>query len=424
MCCYVKSNQIIYSRVDNRVANMINNQLDIKSIRDYGIHGALGLLMGIGGGFILGFILIMLISSLTADLSSVIIGVTVLVTLLVIYGTYGFYVGYIFGGQKKASQISITCAAAGIFGGLVTAGLLAGNFITMGGDSVPYLVPLFITLVFTGPILGFPKIKNMVLMTVLTTTGAALGYGIFISGQYIAVYINNVLGLLAIFIAIPFSLVAIGIAGASIAIGFYFTEGTAFAAKEIPGFLKRMKGAGIFFTLIVLIFSSLMFFSMAKYANTDVSIDISSGDGGITVYVPVLLENGTIMEMYRNPAILGNATTEILDTGHGKALKISGSGSTRINMTETGGLLATNPEANEKFVNGFKLSTSNATNYGNGSGLVDAWVYSEEDGIGFKLSITRDNGWGKLITINTEQEVKLTRGWQEVGLNARSMWYD
>jgi hypothetical protein len=334
---------------------MISNQLDLKTIRSYGIHGALGLLMGIGAGFILGFILIMLISSLAADFFTVIQGVTVLVTILVIYGIYGFYVGYIFGGDTKASKISITYAAAGIFGALVTAGLFAAGFITMSGDSVPYLVPLFITLAFSGPVLGFPKIRKMVLMTVSSASGAALGYGIFISGQYIAVYINNVQGLLAIFIAIPFSLLAIGIAGASIAIGLYFTEGTAHTVREIPEFLKRTRGAGIILTLVVLIFSSLMFFSVAKYATTDVSIDISSGDGEITVYIPVLLENGTIMEMYRNPAILGNATTEVIDTDHGKAFKISGSGSTRINLKTTGGLLATNPQANEKFINGFKL---------------------------------------------------------------------
>jgi len=403
---------------------MISNQLDLKTIRSYGIHGALGLLMGIGAGFILGFILIMLISSLAADFFTVIQGVTVLVTILVIYGIYGFYVGYIFGGDTKASKISITYAAAGIIGALVTAGLFAAGFITMSGDSVPYLVPLFITLAFSGPVLGFPKIRKMVLMTVSSASGAALGYGIFISGQYIAVYINNVQGLLAIFIAIPFSLLAIGIAGASIAIGLYLSEGTAHTVREIPEFLKRTRDAGIILTLFMLIFSSLMFFSVAKYATTDVSIDISSGDGEITVYVPVLLENGTIMEMYRNPAILGNATTEVIDTDHGKAFKISGSGSTRINLKTTGGLLATNPQANEKFINGFKLSTSNATNYGNGTGLMDAWVYSEEDGTGFKLSITRDNGWGRQITINTKQEVKLTRGWQEVSLSAGSMWYD
>jgi hypothetical protein len=44
---------------------MISNQLDIKSLRNYGIHGAPGLLMGIGAGFILGFILFIILSSLT-----------------------------------------------------------------------------------------------------------------------------------------------------------------------------------------------------------------------------------------------------------------------------------------------------------------------------------------------------------------------
>jgi len=400
------------------------NQLDIKSIRNYGMHGAVGLFMGIGVGFILAFIFIMLTSSLTAYLS-VMQGIAVLVTILAIFGLYGFYVGYIYGGQGKASEISIRYAAAGIFGGLVTAGLFSGGFITMSGDSGPYLIPLFITLAFTGPILGFPKIKNMVLMTISSASGAALGYGIYVSGQNIAVYINNVSGLLfAFLISIPFSLFAIGIGGASISIGMYFTEGTAYTAREIPGFLRMTRNTGIALTLIVLVVSTIMFLSVAKYATTDVSMDISSGDGRISMFFPVLLENGTVMEMYRNPVILGNATTEIIDTDHGKAFKIRGSGSISIHMKKIGGLLATDPEADKKFTNDFTLSTSNATNYGNVGGLVDAWIYSEEDGTRFKLSIIRDNGWGKQISINTNQEVTLTQGWQEFSLSAGSMQYD
>lgn len=404
---------------------MISNQLDIKSIRNYGIHGALGLLMGIGAGFILGYILIMLTSSLTADYSPVLQGgATALVTILVIYGLYGFYVGYIFGGQKKSSRISITCAAAGVFGGLVTAVLLAGEFIKMSG----LLDPLFITLVFAGPILGFPKIKNMVLMTTSSAFGAALGYGVYILGQNITVYLNSVWtqgALLALIIAILFPLLAIGIAGASIAIGMYFTEGTAYTAREIPGFLKITRGAGIVLTLIVLFVFASLFLSVAKYATTDVSIDISSGDGKITVFVPVLLENGNLMEMYGKPATLGSAATEIIDTDYGKAFKISGSGSTNINMEQTGGFLATDSEANEKFVNGFTLSTSDASRYGEiRGGPVDAWVYSEEDGTMFRLSIIRDNGWGREMTINTEREVKLTRGWQVIRLSVGSLMYD
>ncbi len=399
------------------MVNTESNQFDIKSLRSYGIHGALGLLMGTGVGYIIFYT----IPSLTAAYLFKVLGVAF--TFLVIYGLYGLYVGYIFGGEQKSSRISRICAAAGAFGGLVTGVLLAGGFIKMSG----LLDPLFITLVFAGPILGFPKIKNMVLMTASSSLGAASGYGIYVLGQNIAAYPNSVWmqgALITFFIAILFPLLAIEIAGASIAIGMYFTERTPYTRKEIPRFLKITRGAGIVLTLIVLLFSALMFLSVAKYATTDISIDISSGDGRITVFVPVLLENGTVMEMYGKPAISGNATTEIIDTDHGKAFKISGSGSTRINMNQTGGLLATNPDANEKFVNGFTLSTSNATKYGGISVPVDAWVYSEEDGTMLSLSINRDNGWGRDVRVSTEREEKLTRGWQVIRLSVGSMWYD
>jgi hypothetical protein len=400
------------------VVDTESNRLDLKSLRSYGIHGAIGLLMGIGVGFILFFI----ISPLIAANYSIIIGAGGLVTALVIFGLYGLYVGYIFGGQKRSSRISIICAAAGVFGGLVTAGLLAVGFITMSGG---YFEPLFVTLFFTGPILGFPKIKNMVLMTASSAFGAVMGYGVYSFGLNITAYLNSVGGaLFALFIAILFPLLAIGIAGASIAIGMYFTEWAAFSPREIPGFLKITRNVGIVLTLIVLFFSASMFVSVANYANTEVSIFISSGDRNMTVFVPVLLENGNIMKIYEKPTISGSATTEIIYTDHGKAFKISGSGSTNIIMKQTSGTLATDPEANEKFVNGFTLSTSNATNYGDFRGLIDVWVYSEEDGTILSLSIKRDNGWGRDMRISTEREEKLTKGWQLINLSVGRMMYD
>ena len=307
--------------------NINNNstQLDIKSLRSYGIHGALGLLMGIGGGIILGFIFIIIISSLNADYSSVIIdslrqGGAALVAILVIYGLYGFYVGYIFGGQKKSSRISITCAAAGMFGGLVTACLLAGEFIKTSG----LLDPLFIELVFACPVLGFPNIKNMVSMTASGSLGAALGYGVYILGQNITVYLNSgwTQGALpALIIAILFPLLAIAIAGASIAIGMYFTERTTYTAREIPRFLKITRSAGIILAFIILFASASLFLGVAKYATTDVSIDISSADRNATLFVPVILEDGIVMEMYGNPAISGYSTAEIIDLIMVKPLK-------------------------------------------------------------------------------------------------------
>jgi hypothetical protein len=385
----------------------------MKSLRSYGIHGALGLLMGIGVGYIIFYTI--------PSFTMAYLGVAF--TFLVIYGFYGLYVGYIFGGQKKSYSISRTCAASGIFGGLVTAVLLAGEFIKMSG----LLDPLFITLVFAGPILGFPKIKNMVLMTISSSLGAALGYGVYILGQNMTVYLNSVWAqgaLPALFIAILFPLVAIGIAGASIAIGMYFIERTSYTKREISRFLKITRGAGIVLTFIILFFSSLMFLSVAKYATTDVSIDISSVDGNVTVLVPTLLENGNVMEMYGSPTISGSAETEIIDTDHGKAFKIGGSGSIEIKLNQTDGTLATNPDANEKFVNGFTLSTSNASRYGEINGPVDAWVYSEEDGTMFSLAIKRDNGWGRDMRIRTLNEEKLRKGWQSVKLSVGSLMYD
>jgi hypothetical protein len=193
---------------------------------------------------------------------------------------------------------------------------------------------------------------------------------------------------------------------------------------EIPQYLKITRGAGIVLTLIVLLFFALTFLSVAKYATTDVSIGISSGDGNITVLVPVILENGNVMEMYGKPAISGSAATEIIDTDHGKAFKIRGSGSVWFSFISIGGFLATDSEANEKFVNGFTLSTSNATRYGGISVPVDAWVYSEEDGTMFSLSIKRDNGWGRDMRISTQRMEKLTRGWQVIRLSVGSMMYD
>ncbi|MFA4957296.1 MAG: hypothetical protein WC556_10045 [Candidatus Methanoperedens sp.] len=188
---------------------------------------------------------------------------------------------------------------------------------------------------------------------------------------------------------------------------------------KIPGLLK----IGLVLLLLILLSQVYLFFNSAEYPTTEVSIDILSGDGNITVFIPVLLENGTVMRLYEKPTILGTATTELINTDYGKVFKISGSGSILINLKQTGTVMATSEEEDEKFVNGFTLSTSNATNYFKNSGShVAAWVYSEEDGTNLKLSIIRDNGWGKQILIKTEQNVK--RGWQEVGLAISNLWYD
>lgn len=405
---------------------MNNNidQLNIKSLRSYGIHGALGLLMGIGVGYIVFFIMIRILSSV---ISLNFIHVSFAFASLVIYGLFGLYIGYVFGGQKKSPLTLRTYATAGIVVGLVTAFLLLGEYIKI----YDLLDPLFITLVFAGPILGFPKIKNIVIMTISCISGAVLGYGLNLYAQNIVVYVNSTWtggSLYALIIGIILTLFEIGIAGASIAIGMYFIERTYYTAREIPRFLKITRIAGIILAFILLFASASLFLGVARYATTDVSIDISSAAGNATVFVPAIVEDGIVMEMYGKPAISGNAITEIIDTDHGKALKISGSGPSGIKMSQTGGWLAHDPEADNKFINGFTLSTSNATQFGEIRGHehnnVDAWIYSEEDGTMFSISIMRDNGWGRLISINTEQKVKLIQGWQIVRLSVGGGMYD
>jgi hypothetical protein len=393
------------------VVDTQNIELDMKSIRSYGIHGAIGLFMGIGAGIIPSVIIPVL-----PLIGPVIWGVTIL-------AIYGFYMGYIFGGQKKSGRLSISGAVAGVVGGLIAAVLLAGNIIKSS-----LFDPLFIILVFSGIFLGLPKPKNMVLLGASSVFGVAAGYGVYTAGQNLTVYLNNEWmqgGLLILLIAILFHLLAIGIAGASIAIGIYFTDGTVYMKREVPLFLKITRGVGIVLTLIVLFISTLMFLSIAGYATTEVSIDVSSGDGNITLYVPVLLDkSGKVMELYKKLSISGTAITEIIETDRGPALKISGSGAIGINMNQTGGVLATDPQANDEFINGFKLSTSSATHYGEVLGHVEAWVYSENEGARLSFSIRRDNGWGRDMRIRTESPVKLTKGWQAVKLSVGSMWYD
>ncbi len=162
----------------------------------------------------------------------------------------------------------------------------------------------------------------------------------------------------------------------------------------------------------------------AKPASTSMSLHISSDGGKITVYVPVLLdENGNIPDMFERPKITGSATSTIIDTDRGKVLKILGAGVIDINMKQPSNMLIHDPQANEKFMNGFTLSTSNATRYGSIQ-QADTWVYSEEEGTVLRLSIRRDSGWGKEMHITTGQDVVLTRGWQGVGLSVTNLLYE
>jgi hypothetical protein len=189
---------------------------------------------------------------------------------------------------------------------------------------------------------------------------------------------------------------------------------------------KVIIGIGAILILLVIFFYFIpLFISNAQPSSTTASIHISSGTGKVTLYLPVLLdENGKVLEMFEKPEITGGATSSTIDTEHGKVLKITGNGAIEVNMKQKGEILLFNQQANEKFVNDFMISTSNATSYGTVQGPIEAWVYSEEEGTVFSFSINRDNGWGRDMRIRNQEEEKLKKGWQLVKLSVTSLMYD
>ncbi len=388
----------------------------MKSIRSYGLHGATGLLMGIGFGFIILFFIGMFFG-----LPMVFIG------NVVIFAIYGAYVGYIFGGEGISSRLAKLGAVSGVLSGLVGFFLSEVYFIPRSGLFDQFF---FISFAGAGLFFGFPNLKKMVMMVLSSAIGAVLGAVIFFCGENVKFYLNNALmpgNIIFLILTLFFLLLSIGVAGASIAIGIYFTERTSYTKREIPRYLKVTRNAGIVLTLIILLISSLMTVSMERYASTSTNIYLSPGKQSITVYVPVLLdEKGNILDMYKNPQIVGDARAEIIETNHGKALKITGSGEMDIVNSQNHGMLSKTSEATEKFYNGFMLSMSNTTNFGNirGSQTVSASVYSENDIREFNFYVMLDNGLGRTMSIHTEKPEKLVKGWQDVVLRADGVMYD
>lgn len=399
------------------MAKTNSNELDLKSIRKYGLHGSVALLMGFGIAYLLSMFSGIFIIRIIPEFSShgFFFGYS-----LIIYLIFSVYTGSIFGKMDNISLSSLRGITTGILCGI------AGFAFSSGSSMIDPL--FFITPVAAGLVFAFPKLKNMAYLSASGVLGGLTGYLIYISGESAVYYLNstNMISPLVIILVNFLSLLfAIGIVGASIAIGIFFIEKKEYGIKDIPVYLKILRGAGIILTVIVLLFFSIMFLSVAHYASTSVSIDVVSGQQEVTLLVPVMLdENDKIFEMYGKPEITGSALTSIIDTEHGKALKITGTGTFRIYMSQIGGKLAGNANANDNFVNGFTLSTSNSTNYGEIYGAANAWIYSDNDDVSFSMSIQQDNGWGRDMRISTEKSGKLSKGWQEIRILVMSMMYD
>lgn len=123
------------------------------------------------------------------------------------------------------------------------------------------------------------------------------------------------------------------------------------------------------------------------------SISLESSPENVTIYVPVLLdENKTVLKMYYTPEIIGNVTTAIVDTEHGKALKISKSGQLKIYkeiiIQDQNVKLKVDGQAPEQtsdeFFSRFTISMSNYKAPEHFSSMpsdpnINAWVYSDSE---------------------------------------------
>jgi len=115
----------------------------------------------------------------------------------------------------------------------------------------------------------------------------------------------------------------------------FFAIGLAAFKKNSPAYspLKLFVAsfAGMLFIFVMVWTNSIMglYFILIPQleASTSASIYLESSAENFTIYVPVLLdENKTVLKMYENPMITGSTTTSLIDTEHGKALKIGRKG--------------------------------------------------------------------------------------------------
>ena len=362
------------------------------------------------------------------------IGSILLITLgmissfyFIVFTVFGVYMGYIFEKEKEYFKLG---AIAGIFSAGAVA-LLRSILIETNGD-IAQIATNMIVLGIAGLIFGLPKTRSMILLAVYGVLGGMVGTGMYIAGQHLTYFLkdmgtqqhfSDIFFIAIILIMLLLSILAIATAGASLSLGMYIAGGMVYSKREIPGFLKIIRNLGIGLIILVLLVFTMMFISIADYASSTTSIHVNSDTGEMTLYVPVLLDDkGNVLEMYEHPEVTGDITTAIIDTKYGKALKINGSsGDVGINIRQSHGIRM--GKQLEEVFDGFSVSMSDYT-VGKNVQMTDVRIYSAVEVNNLSISLSLDNGWGEINTIETEQNIDLSEGWQVVRLSVSNMCYD
>ena len=387
--------------------------------------------MGVGIGTILSNILVIILSPLELLMPSFWGDPwTILMRFsfyLIVFTVFGVYIGYIFEKEKEYFKLG---AIAGIFSG-GAASLLGIILIETYGD-ITQIATNMVVLGIAGLIFGLPKARSMILLAVSGVLGGMVGTGIYIFGKHLTYFLkdmgtqqhfSDIFIIAIILIMLLLSILAIATAGASLSLGMYIASGMVYSKKEIPGSIKIIRNLSIGLIILVLFFYTMLFISIADYASSTTSIHVSSDTGEMTLYVPVLLDDrGNVLEMYEHPEVTGDITTAIIDTKYGKALKISGSsGDVGIDIRQSHGIQM-GKQLEEAF-DGFSVSMSDYT-IGKKGQMTDIRIYSAVDVNNVSISLSLDNGWGEIVTIETEQNIDLSEGWQVAKLSVSNLCYD
>ena len=306
----------------------MSNRSNIRSLKNYGIHGALALLIGVGIGSAVTIVLFILSSPLSEIIDTIPIPYNIAPTTLLfctlVFLIFGGYIGYIFESQKGFSRLVITGAIAGAICAIAGEGLSGLNE-TYEGSAI------YVTMGIAGLIFGFPKIRSMLILLASGIVGGTVGFRIVDIGYYVTIFLLNIiesfqlgkvpdiltlLAIIAVF-AIMFGsiLLAIGTPGALLAMGMYYSNRIVYTSKELPQYLKITRILGISLVVVVLSLSSISLVLILDHASTSTSVKIISDSENITLYIPVLIDNnGNVLEMYESPTITGSATVAVIDT--------------------------------------------------------------------------------------------------------------
>lgn len=405
----------------------LNSGTNINSFKNYAIHGAFGLLMGVGIGTVLTFLLLNILSPLEFIIpSSFGDPLTFLMRFssnFIIFTVFGIYMGHIAENEKEFARLG---AAAGILCG-IAAGVLGG--ILTDYETARFAVYI-IVLGIAGLVFGVPRIRSMVLLAVSGLLGGTVGTAIYFLAQYLTYFIKDVgvqhnfggvFFIPLILMLLLLTVLAVGIAGASIGVGIYIAGGRPYSKREAPLFLKVMRYLGLGLVILLLLFMTVIDLSISDYASASTSICMSSGTDETTLYVPVLLDDGGVLEMYEHPTVIGDAATMIIDTQYGKALRITGSGDVEIHMQQSLGIQR--GKLPDEAFGGFSLSMGNYSVGENGR-MTDIRIYTDGEVDDLGISYSLDTGWGQIQEIATEKDIDPSEGWQVVRLVVSVFCYD